>query len=165
MKLLYLLPVAIVSLGILIISNPFIEVQAQHDAPFLAAVKAVVGFEHTASQSAVENFYITTVKPELASIITTYSSNVDNFEAIYRPDNEVIYQIGFNDVSGKNIYEFYPKAIFYGDLPNGVTQAQFDTAFNNFMTDLKNEMKTQMVTNGATDIKAHIHYTTGSVDE
>ena len=122
-------------------------------------------FEHTASQSAVENYYINTVKPELITIINSYSTNIDNFEVEYRPDNEVVYIIGFNEVTGKNEFEFYPKAVFFGDLPDGITQAQFDNAFDNFLTDLKNEMKSQMVSNGATDIHAHIHYTTGSVDE
>lgn len=164
-KLIYVIPTAIIISLAIGFSYESQTAQASHASPQIAHVKAVVQFEHTASQSAVENFYINNVKPELASIISTYSTNIDNFEVEYRPDNEVIYIIGFNEGTGKNEFEFYPKALFYGDLPDGITQTQFDNAFDNFIADLKNEMKSQMVTNGATDIKAHIHYTTGSVDE
>lgn len=163
-KILYLLPI-ILAVGIIsTISLTQSEAEASHASPQIAHVKAVVNFEHSADQPTVENFYINNVKPALGSIISTYSSNIDNFEAEYRPDNEVLYIIGFNGGTGKNIFEFYPKATFFGDLPDGVTQTQFDTAFDNFLTDIKNEMRDQMVSNGATDITYHIHYTTGSID-
>ena len=163
-KLIYILPISIIAVTLLAISFGQ-EVEAQHDAPQIAHVKAVVVFEHTATEAQIQNYYTNTIKPELTAIINTYSSNIDNFEVEKRPDIETIYQIGFNEVSGKNIYEFYPKAVFFGDLPDGVTQEQFNDKFDSFISDLKNQMRDQLFTNGADILRVHIHYTTGSIDE
>ncbi len=164
-KLIYVIPTAIIFSLAIGFSYESQTAQASHAAPFLAIVKAVVQFEHTADLNTVTNYYINTVKPQAVTIIGTYSSNVDNFETEYRPDNEVLYIIGVNEGTGDNIYELYPKVAFYGNLPDGVTQAQFDNAFDNFITDLKNMVKSELQSNGATNIKAHVHYTTGSIDE
>ena len=156
----YLIPV----LTILIILGITLSTEAQSPPTHFASVKAVFQFEHTANQGAVQDVYVTSIKPQAVTIIDTYSSNVDDFSYVIRNDDEVLYIIGFNDVTGKNIYEFYPKIIFFGTLPDGVTKAQFDTKFNTFLDDIKDMIITTMTTNGATDITFHIHYTTGSID-
>lgn len=161
-KLLFLIPIIVTAI---VIGIGISEVQAVDPPNQLATVKVVINFEHSANLNGVFNYYTGTVKPQAVTIINIYSANIDDFSMQSRPDSEVLYIIGFNEDTGKNIYELYPKVVFFGNLPDGISQAQFDNAFDNFLTDMKNMLKSELQSNGATNIKAHIHYTTGSIDE
>lgn len=164
MKPIYLIPSILIFLSIIIISNPF-DAEAQTSPTHFVSVKAVVNFEHSANVNAVRNVYDTDVKPQLTTLINDYSSNLDNFSFETRTTNEALYIIGINQQNGNNIFQLYPKTIFYGTLPDGVTRAQFNNQFDNFLSDVKDIIGTELKANGATILNYHIHYTTGSVDE
>lgn len=135
------------------------------DALRTLKVKAVLNFELPNTEAQVENYYDNVIKPQAVTIINTYSVNIANFTMQARSTSDSIYIIGFNETSGKNIFELYPKVVFFGDLPNGVTKQQFNNAFDNFIDEIKDMMKTELISNGATSIKGHFHYSIGSVDE
>ncbi len=167
MKILYGIIPSIIILTVIIISNPF-AVEAQTSPTHFVSVKAVVQFEHSANLSQVQNVYSTTVKPQLITLINEYSANVDNFSFTTRDNIDgVLYVVtpGSQTASGKTLYELYPKTIFYGTLPDGVTKQQFENKFNQFLDDVKNIVKTELKNNNADIIQSHIHYTYGSVDD
>ncbi len=142
----------------------FQSVFADFDTERFITVKAVITFEHSATEAQVLNNYVNVVKPQAVTIINAYSTNIANFTMQARPDNQVLDTIGFNSTSGKNVYQLYAKVTFFGDLPNGVTIQQFRNGFDNFMGDIRDLFRSELVGNGATEIRHHIHFTTGEVD-
>jgi len=164
LKILYAIIPSLIIFSVILISNPF-PVEAQTSPTHFASVKAVVVFEHTANLNQIKNVYSAVVKPQLITLINDYSVNVDNFSFETHTTDEALYVIGFNEQTGKTIYELYPKSTFYGTLPDGVTKAQFETKFNQFLQDTRNIVKTELITANADIVYFHIHYTYGSVDE
>lgn len=148
-----------------ILAEKQVESEAQSPPTHFIDVKAVVQFEHSANLSQVRAYYDSTVKPQVVTLINQYSANIDNFSYRTDPTENALYVIMINEETGNNIYELYPDTTFFGTLPNGVTKQQFENGFNNFLTDVKNVIKSELQSNGATIIKSHIHYTYGSVDE
>jgi len=141
------------------------EAQSPPESIGYVNVKVVINFEHSANLSQVMNVYQNSVKPQAVVIINSYSSKIDNFSMESKSDVDSLYKIGFNDVTGKNIYELYPQVTFFGNLPDGVTKAQFDNQFNNFLGEMKTMLKSEFQSNNADVTFTHVHYTTGSVDE
>jgi len=161
-KVLFIIP--IIALVLIVITFDTTDVIAQSEPNFLASVKAVITFEHNADITPIKNYYVNTVKPQAVDIINSYSTNIDDFSMQARGDDRVLNIIGFNTTTGKNIYQLYPKVVFFGDLPDGVNQTQFESKFHSFMIDMRIMLKNELLSNGATNISAHVHNITATVD-
>lgn len=119
-------------------------------------LKIVVEFDIGNTLAQVTSFFNNTVKPDLATIITTKLDA--NFDPGYTLDHTVLIH---EKVAGT--FQIYPRLIFSGTTT--LTKAQLRSGLDTTLTDLKGEMATHLSAQGATNVSYHVHRSTGSVEE
>jgi len=123
-----------------------------------AVLKIIVAFNSPNNLTQITSFWNNTLKPALATIITT---KIDtgfkvgySFEKVdrvtLRPDGK---------------YEVYGKLIFTGEAKDGVTKQQLLTGIDEMFDDMKVEYKSALAAGSATNVLFHIHRSTGASNE
>lgn len=121
--------------------------------------KLVVTFEQSGSSlTQVTNFFNNNVLPDFQNIVINKLDN--NFEAGYTFEKSIrIYSLG------GDTYQIYPKFVFSGTtIDPDMTRQQLRNGYDQTLVNLKNAIQTWFEFAGSTDIRYHIHNSTGSFD-
>jgi len=123
-----------------------------------AVLKIVVAFNSPNNLTQVTNFWNNTLKPALATIITTKINTGFKAGFTFNKADRVTLR-----PDGK--YEVYGKLIFTGEAKDGVTKQQLLTGIDEMFDDMKVEYKSALATASATNVLFHIHRSTGASNE
>lgn len=112
----------------------------------------MIKFNSNRNKTQIRNYLINTIWPRLETKINTIMNN--NFDAGWSVDTK----LKVDKVSNK-LWTIYPKFAVSGTT--SLTGTQLRTGVSNLLADLKVTLKADFESQGATNVKFHIHYEDG----
>lgn len=165
---------ALVILSIIIISNPIAE--AVNEKVIIDYSQKIV-WEFEDSSGDIEdkkNKFDNEMKQEIKKSTDEFKKDWQTLDIKMKSKDRAIYILcerlqGENDHicvpnSGNTMYQVYPDILFTGTTKNPMSEAEFNILFDAMLSTMRIDMVNYFASEGYTNVKTHIHYSTGSVD-
>ncbi len=115
------------------------------------ALRVVIEFEHlTATEIQITNYFTNTVKPNLDIVLT------NKMDANFDPGWTKGYLFFIQKLNDGVTWQVFPKIWISGTT--SLSGNALKTGVSNILKNLKDKLKTDMIANGATNIRFHVHY-------
>ena len=121
-----------------------------------ATLKIIITFTSTRNQNTIKNYLTNTVWPKLETKIDAKMDN--NFNPGW--SKSIFLRISS---LGNDEWQIYPKLILNGTT--NLTASQLRTGVSDLLRDLKTTLKADFESQGATNVKFHVHYEDERVKE
>ncbi len=121
-------------------------------------IKIAIVFEHlTATENQITNYFVNTVRPNLDVVLT------NKMDANFDPGWTKGYSFFIQKQNDGVTWEVYPKIWIAGTT--SLSGNALKTGVSNILKDLKVRLKTDMIAQGAFNLKFHVHYEDGRAAE